>query len=84
MPQYDCRGSLVVKVMDSWLACREYEPCTAEEQSWRRSRCRLNMSKLKRPPVGVVYKLGEECYLRCSPRRILGVKEVRCQKPSCS
>ncbi|GFX20256.1 hypothetical protein TNCV_1438151 [Trichonephila clavipes] len=28
---YHSRGSLVVKVMDSWLACNEFQPSDAED-----------------------------------------------------
>ncbi|GFV45566.1 hypothetical protein TNCV_4240901 [Trichonephila clavipes] len=51
---------LVVKVMDSWLACYECEPRTAEDSPYKGGRCRLNLSKLKRPLVGVVWKLERE------------------------
>ncbi|GFW27762.1 hypothetical protein TNCV_766431 [Trichonephila clavipes] len=43
--------SLVVKVMDAWLACHEFEPCTAEDPPCRGYRCTSNLSTLKRPPV---------------------------------
>ncbi|GFW42640.1 methyltranfer_dom domain-containing protein [Trichonephila clavipes] len=38
------RGSLVVKITDSWLACNKFEPCAAEEPP-----CVLNMSRLNPP-----------------------------------
>ncbi|GFV51670.1 neuroendocrine convertase 1 [Trichonephila clavipes] len=44
----------VAKVTDSWPAYHEFEPCTAEV-----SMCRRNMSRLKRLPVSVMWKLGE-------------------------
>ncbi|GFU03356.1 hypothetical protein TNCV_3338691 [Trichonephila clavipes] len=53
------RGSLVVKETDSWLTFHYFEPCTAEDPPCRGNRCTLNMSRLKRPHVAVVYKLGE-------------------------
>ncbi|GFS84383.1 hypothetical protein TNCV_4605891 [Trichonephila clavipes] len=46
--------TLVVKVTDSWMACHEFEPCTAEDPPCRGGRCTLNMKRLKRPPVGEV------------------------------
>ncbi|GFS76485.1 hypothetical protein TNCV_1621061 [Trichonephila clavipes] len=52
------RGSLVVKVTDLRLACHEFEPSTAEDPPCRKGGCTLNMSRLKRPPVDVVWKLG--------------------------
>ncbi|GFW97413.1 hypothetical protein TNCV_4990901 [Trichonephila clavipes] len=54
------RDSLVVKVTDSWLACHEFEPSTAEGACsvMQRERCTLNMWKLKCPSIGVVRKLG--------------------------
>ncbi|GFT42344.1 DUF4817 domain-containing protein [Trichonephila clavipes] len=45
------RGSLVVKVTDSLPACHEFKPCTAVQ------RRPLNMPRLKRLSVGVVWKL---------------------------
>ncbi|GFV73425.1 hypothetical protein TNCV_3389411 [Trichonephila clavipes] len=50
-------GNLVVKITSSWPACHEFEPSTAEDPQWRR--CTLNLSRLKRPPVGILGKLGE-------------------------
>ncbi|GFW75670.1 hypothetical protein TNCV_4428531 [Trichonephila clavipes] len=52
-------GSLVVQETDSRPACHKFEPSTAEDPQCRGSRCTLNMSKLKRPPVVVVRKLEE-------------------------
>ncbi|GFU84770.1 hypothetical protein TNCV_2127111 [Trichonephila clavipes] len=51
--------SRVVKITDSWPACHEFEPSTAEDPPFRDGRCALDMSRLKRPPVGGVLKLGE-------------------------
>ncbi|GFY33219.1 hypothetical protein TNCV_1240701 [Trichonephila clavipes] len=53
------RSSLVVKTKDSWLACHDFECSIAENPLCRGIRCELNVSKLKRHPVGVVWKLGE-------------------------
>ncbi|GFT23442.1 histone-lysine N-methyltransferase SETMAR [Trichonephila clavipes] len=53
------RGSLGVKVTGSWLACHEMEPSTTEDLPCRGGRCTLNMWRLKCPPLGVVWKLGE-------------------------
>ncbi|GFU43097.1 hypothetical protein TNCV_109191 [Trichonephila clavipes] len=60
------RGSLVVMVMDLWLACHEFEPSTAEDPPCSAGRCKLNMSKLKCSPVGVVWKLREKGSQRSS------------------
>ncbi|GFV32489.1 hypothetical protein TNCV_1677751 [Trichonephila clavipes] len=57
------RGRLEVKVTNSWLECHELEPSTAEDPPCRDSRCWLNLSRLKPPPVGVVWKLEEEVQL---------------------
>ncbi|GFT29138.1 hypothetical protein TNCV_3587491 [Trichonephila clavipes] len=54
------RGILVVKIMDSWLACHEFEPSTTEDPPGKGYRCTLNMSRFKRSLVGVLGKLGEE------------------------
>ncbi|GFX28282.1 hypothetical protein TNCV_1125361 [Trichonephila clavipes] len=50
----------MVKVTDSWLACLEFEPriSTAEDAPCIRGRCTLNMSMVKRPPIGVGVKRG--------------------------
>ncbi|GFY14555.1 hypothetical protein TNCV_4827591 [Trichonephila clavipes] len=52
-------GSLVFKVTDSWLTCHKLEPGTTEDSSCKGGQCMLNVSRLKRPSVGVVWKLGE-------------------------
>ncbi|GFW73069.1 hypothetical protein TNCV_831881 [Trichonephila clavipes] len=46
---------LVVKVTDLWPSCHEFEPGTAMQ----RGPVRVKYVELKRPPVGVVWKLGE-------------------------
>ncbi|GFV81083.1 hypothetical protein TNCV_2270671 [Trichonephila clavipes] len=46
------RSSLVVKVMDSWPTCHEFEPSTAEGLPCRGAMLHLSRV-LKRPPVGV-------------------------------
>ncbi|GFX39658.1 hypothetical protein TNCV_2104021 [Trichonephila clavipes] len=53
------RGSLAVKVTDSCLAYHGFEPGTAEGPPCRGGRYTLNLSMLKRPPVGVEWKLGK-------------------------
>ncbi|GFV05160.1 hypothetical protein TNCV_223741 [Trichonephila clavipes] len=42
--------------MDSGPACHEFEPSTAEDPPCRGIRGTLNMSRFKRPPVGMVWK----------------------------
>ncbi|GFX86357.1 transposon Ty3-I Gag-Pol polyprotein [Trichonephila clavipes] len=61
-------GGLVVKVTDSWPTCHEFEP-TIVEDSLCRERCKLNMSRLKRPPVAVVrkFELGMPALVTSSP-----------------
>ncbi|GFU69102.1 hypothetical protein TNCV_4458291 [Trichonephila clavipes] len=49
---------LVVKVTDWWSVSQEVKPSTAEDPPYSKSRCSLNMSRFKHPPVGVVWKLG--------------------------
>ncbi|GFW52438.1 hypothetical protein TNCV_403661 [Trichonephila clavipes] len=47
----------MVKVMDS---CHEFKPSTAKNPPCRRGgRCPLNLSRLKRPPDGGVWKFEE-------------------------
>ncbi|GFV22651.1 hypothetical protein TNCV_2078411 [Trichonephila clavipes] len=48
------RGSLVVKVTDSWLVCYGFQPSTAKDPPCRGGRCTLNVSRLKRTTIGVV------------------------------
>ncbi|GFX77188.1 hexokinase-1 [Trichonephila clavipes] len=48
-------GCLVVKVADSCLACHVFESCTAEDPPCRGGQCSLNISRLKHPPIGVVW-----------------------------
>ncbi|GFY09713.1 hypothetical protein TNCV_3696751 [Trichonephila clavipes] len=50
----------MVKIIDSWQACHKLEPRTVEDPSCKGDICTLNMSKLKRPPVGVVWKIKSE------------------------
>ncbi|GFV36733.1 hypothetical protein TNCV_1034091 [Trichonephila clavipes] len=53
-------SSLGVKVTDSWPACPEFKPDTtgtAEVPLCRGEQWTLNMSRLKHPPVGMVWKL---------------------------
>ncbi|GFW19746.1 hypothetical protein TNCV_1606361 [Trichonephila clavipes] len=50
------RGSLVVKVTHSWPAFYVFEPSTAENPLCGGVQCPLNLSRFKRPLVGV------ECY----------------------
>ncbi|GFY26429.1 hypothetical protein TNCV_26261 [Trichonephila clavipes] len=52
------RYCLVVKVADSWLKCPVFELSTLEDPPCR-GRLTLNISRLKRPPVGVVRNLRE-------------------------
>ncbi|GFT01396.1 transposable element Tc3 transposase [Trichonephila clavipes] len=52
------RGGLVALVMSSKPACHEFEPSTTEDPLYRWGRCRLNLSRIKRPPVGVVVRRG--------------------------
>ncbi|GFV69451.1 hypothetical protein TNCV_2778661 [Trichonephila clavipes] len=55
--------------MGLYLAGHKFEPSTAEDPPYRRIRCKLNMSRLKYPPVGGVWKLKEVgCQLKPYPR----------------
>ncbi|GFX46169.1 uncharacterized protein TNCV_2298181 [Trichonephila clavipes] len=40
-------------------ACRKFEPGAAEDPPYKGGCCKLNLSGLKRPPIGLVWKLGE-------------------------
>ncbi|GFT11961.1 hypothetical protein TNCV_725681 [Trichonephila clavipes] len=50
-----CRGS---NASYSWPACHEFEPHVAEDPPCIGGRYTLNMSRVKRSPVGVVWNLG--------------------------
>ncbi|GFU20717.1 hypothetical protein TNCV_3176541 [Trichonephila clavipes] len=73
------RGYLVVKVTDSWLVCHEFKPSTAEDPPCRGGRCTLNVSRVRRPPVGVVKFEEGVGYLRCRPHHLTMVQndEIR-------
>ncbi|GFV60808.1 hypothetical protein TNCV_954281 [Trichonephila clavipes] len=50
----------VVKITNSRLECHDIKPLSAEDPPCRGVECTLNMSRLKRPTVDVVWKVGEE------------------------
>ncbi|GFV18439.1 hypothetical protein TNCV_4468751 [Trichonephila clavipes] len=52
------RGSLVIKVTDSWPACHEFKPGTTEDPPCRGGRCTLNMPRLKHPHIGLEVRRG--------------------------
>ncbi|GFV71102.1 hypothetical protein TNCV_698931 [Trichonephila clavipes] len=66
----------VVKAMDSSSVRHEFQPSTSEDPPCRGGRCTLNTSRLKRPPVAVVWKSREECQLRCRPRHLTMVQNT--------
>ncbi|GFX06479.1 hypothetical protein TNCV_3017131 [Trichonephila clavipes] len=72
--------------MDSWLACHEFDPSTADEQPNRGNRCTLNTSRFKRSPVFMVGKVEKWYQFGCQPRHLTNVEnyEVRRQKPTSS
>ncbi|GFW16810.1 hypothetical protein TNCV_2759391 [Trichonephila clavipes] len=50
-------GNLLVRPTDSWQACHEFKLSTGEDPPCRGSHCTLNLSRLARPSVDVVWKL---------------------------
>ncbi|GFX95278.1 hypothetical protein TNCV_848681 [Trichonephila clavipes] len=75
----------VVKVSDRCWPCQEFESSTTKDSlPCREGQCTLNRSRIKRPPVCVVWKSGECSSLRCRPRHLNMVQNdvVRRQKPS--
>ncbi|GFS65390.1 transposable element Tcb1 transposase [Trichonephila clavipes] len=56
--QEEC-GSLVVKVTDSRPACREFEPSTAKDLTYRGAMHVKYVEAQTRPSIGVVWKLGD-------------------------
>ncbi|GFX59291.1 hypothetical protein TNCV_4217071 [Trichonephila clavipes] len=59
--------------------------CTVEDTPCRGGRCALNLSRHKRPHVGVEFRKGE-CQLRCRPRHLTIIQNSRsiAKRPSCS
>ncbi|GFY04429.1 uncharacterized protein TNCV_4415171 [Trichonephila clavipes] len=85
---YRGRGSLVVKVTDSWSTCHEFEPNTAEDPPCRGAMHVKSVESSNVLPFvwcGVVVRRGA-CQLRCRPRHLTMVQnyEVHPQKPSSS
>ncbi|GFY19762.1 transposable element Tcb1 transposase [Trichonephila clavipes] len=79
------RSSLVSKVTDSWLACHEFEPSNNKDPPCKEGHCTLNLSMLKRPPVGVAWKLGEEEFqLGCCPRHLTIVQDYEAYRQKSS
>ncbi|GFW37061.1 hypothetical protein TNCV_5019591 [Trichonephila clavipes] len=68
------RGSLVIKVTDSWLMCHEFWPSTPEDFPRRGDRCTLNMSGLPSSRWCCVEVRREICQLRCRPRHLTWFK----------
>ncbi|GFV24981.1 uncharacterized protein TNCV_884471 [Trichonephila clavipes] len=62
-----------------WQACRELKTSTIKDPPYRRGRCSLKMSRLRRSPVAVEIRWFPE--LRCRPRHLTMVQdyEVCCQ-----
>ncbi|GFU37907.1 hypothetical protein TNCV_1064061 [Trichonephila clavipes] len=67
-----CR-CLVVKFLDSWLVCHEFDPSTIEDPRCREGRSTLIRSTLKCPPVDVDVKRGM-CQLRYRLPRLTKVR----------
>ncbi|GFV56074.1 uncharacterized protein TNCV_2266601 [Trichonephila clavipes] len=80
------RGSLVVKVMDSWPACHEFEPSATKDPPCREAMHVKSVGSSNVLPLswGGNYETG--CQLRGRPRHLTMVQnyEVRRQKPSSS
>ncbi|GFY24778.1 hypothetical protein TNCV_2689691 [Trichonephila clavipes] len=75
------RGSLVVKVTDSWPVCHEFKPCTTEDPPFSGGRCTLNLSRLKRPPLVEVWKLGEKVPAQVSSSSLDHASKLRDPSP---
>ncbi|GFV89268.1 hypothetical protein TNCV_286011 [Trichonephila clavipes] len=69
----------MVKVTVSWQGVmRSLEPCTSEDPPCRGGQCTLNISWLKRPPVGVVR--NRPCFRRVVRSSIGSSKESLCRE----
>ncbi|GFU57044.1 hypothetical protein TNCV_1779111 [Trichonephila clavipes] len=55
-PERAGHSSLVVKVAHSGLVCHEFQPRATEDLLCGGGRSTLNLSRLKRPPTGVVVR----------------------------
>ncbi|GFW37885.1 hypothetical protein TNCV_4630871 [Trichonephila clavipes] len=75
------RGSLVVKVTDSWPRCHAFKPSTAEDRRVR-GRYLLNLSKPTSSGWYGSLENGRGCQLRCRPCHLAMLQndEVRHQK----
>ncbi|GFY27666.1 hypothetical protein TNCV_911171 [Trichonephila clavipes] len=71
------RGRLVIKATDSKLAYHEFELSADEVPPCRGGRKTFNMSRLKRPPIGVVWKLGEGVPAQVSSSSLLHGSKFR-------
>ncbi|GFW07854.1 hypothetical protein TNCV_3919871 [Trichonephila clavipes] len=69
-----------VKITDSWVACHEFEPCNAEDPPCRGGRSTFNLSRIKRPPVGGVWILGEGMPAQVSSSSL--DQSSKCRDPS--
>ncbi|GFV16658.1 hypothetical protein TNCV_4418451 [Trichonephila clavipes] len=62
------------KVVDSWLAFQKFKPHAAEDLPNRGCRCKLSLSRVKRPPVSVKWKLEERVPSRVSSSSLTEVQ----------
>ncbi|GFY36275.1 hypothetical protein TNCV_4846471 [Trichonephila clavipes] len=67
---------MVVKVTDLCLVCPEFEPSAVENPPYRGGQCTFNLARLKRPPIGVVWK-ERWCQLRGHPRLLTMIQITR-------
>ncbi|GFX23570.1 uncharacterized protein TNCV_3770441 [Trichonephila clavipes] len=80
------RGSLVVKVTDTWAAYHEFELSAAEDPPYKEAMHVKSVESSIVLPLVWCESSKSGCQLRCRPRHLTMVQndKVRHQKPSCS
>ncbi|GFT60891.1 hypothetical protein TNCV_3616121 [Trichonephila clavipes] len=71
----------MVTVTGSWPSCHEFETGAAEDPLYRGGRCKLNLLRLKRLLVGVVWKLGEKVPDQMSSTSLNHGSKLRASSP---
>ncbi|GFW21310.1 hypothetical protein TNCV_1531351 [Trichonephila clavipes] len=75
------KGRMLKMVSDRGLPGHEFDPSTTKDPPCRAAMHVKSVEQLKRPPVGVVWELGEGCQLRCRPRHLTMVQKLRGPSP---
>ncbi|GFW00490.1 neuroligin-1 [Trichonephila clavipes] len=78
------KSGLVVKITDAMMPCHGFDLHTVEDPSFIGDRCTLNVSRLERSIVGMVWNIAEAVPLQCHLRHFTMAQncEFRHQQPS--